>query len=215
MRHGQSYYYVFGDHLGSTTTVVERDTGRTINRQLYHPWGTTRYSSGEQATDYGYTGQMQVDDIYYYNARWYDPAIGRFMQADTFVPPHQGTQGFDRYAYINNNPVNGTDPTGHCYVDPRDPYVDYECHSLALQISEAESQGSPHLTDILYEEFDMYSYESLQEYYNVGVAHYLKVQQFTAKLAESVAISQMMMSMHWFPFWNILMLLQEGIWNLA
>ena len=118
-------YYLFSDHLGSTTTVVERETGRTINRQLYHPWGTTRYSYqryGEQATDYGYTGQMQVDDIYYYNARWpqvpeaqrvgFDPAIGRFMQADTLVPPHQGTQGFDRYAYINNNPVNGTDPTG-------------------------------------------------------------------------------------------------------
>jgi hypothetical protein len=34
------------------------------------------------------------------------------MQADTIVPPQQGTQGFDRYAYINNNPVNGTDPTG-------------------------------------------------------------------------------------------------------
>ncbi len=76
-------------------------------------------------------------------------------------------------------------------MDPRDPYVDYECHSLALQISKAESQGSPpHLTDILYEEFDMYSYESLQEYYNVGVAPYLKVQQFTAKMAESVAMSQ-------------------------
>ena len=120
MRHGQSYYYVFGDHLGSTTTVVERETGRTISRQLYHPWGTTRYSynsSGEQSTDYGYTGQMKVDDIYYYNARWYDPMIGRFMQADTIVPPHQGTQGFDRCAYINNNPVNGTDPTGHWYRD--------------------------------------------------------------------------------------------------
>ena len=35
------------------------------------------------------------------------------MQADTLVPSHQGTQGFDRYAYINNNPVNGTDPSGH------------------------------------------------------------------------------------------------------
>ena len=108
-------YYLFSDHLGSTTSVVARDTGEEISHQLYHPWGTTRYSypgSGEQATDYGYTGQMQVDDIYYYNARWYDPMLGRFMQADTLVPSHQGTQGFDRYAYVNNNPVNGTDPTG-------------------------------------------------------------------------------------------------------
>lgn len=164
--------------------------GTIISKVLYHLWGTAHQNSSNSPTDYGYTGQMQVGDIYYYNARWYDPMIGRFMQADTIVPSHQGTQGFDRYAYVNNNPVNGTDPTVHCFVDPRDPYVDYECHSLALQISKAESQGSPHLTDILYEEFDMYSYESLQEYYNVGVAPYLKVQQFTAKMAESVAMSQ-------------------------
>ncbi|MGI5985439.1 MAG: hypothetical protein ACOX7O_06250 [Oscillospiraceae bacterium] len=73
MRHGQSYYYVFGNHLGSTTSVVARDTGEEISHQLYHPWGTTRYGypgSGEKITDYGYTGQMQVDDIYYYNAWW-------------------------------------------------------------------------------------------------------------------------------------------------
>ena len=113
-------YYLFSDHLGSTTSVVARDTGEEISHQLYHPWGTTRYSynsSGEKITDYGYTGQMQVDDIYYYNARWYDPMLGRFMQADTLVPSHQGTQGFDRYAYINNNPVNGTDPTGMWMCD--------------------------------------------------------------------------------------------------
>ena len=39
------------------------------------------------------------------------PQSGRFMQADTIVPTVQGTQAWDRFAYINNNPVNGTDPT--------------------------------------------------------------------------------------------------------
>ena len=33
-----------------------------------------------------------------------EPSIGRFMQADTIVPPTQGTQAFDRYAYVNNCP---------------------------------------------------------------------------------------------------------------
>ena len=47
----------------------------------------------------------------YYNARWLDPALGRFAQADSIVPA--GVQGPDRYAYANNNPVNYTDPTGH------------------------------------------------------------------------------------------------------
>ena len=47
----------------------------------------------------------------FYNARWYDPALGRFAQADSIVPP--GVQGLDRYAYVNNNPMLYTDPTGH------------------------------------------------------------------------------------------------------
>ncbi len=47
----------------------------------------------------------------FYNARWYDPAIGRFAQADSIVPP--GVQGYDRYAYANNNPLKYTDPSGH------------------------------------------------------------------------------------------------------
>ncbi len=47
----------------------------------------------------------------YYNARWYDPSLGRFAQADTIVPG--GAQGYDRYAYVNNDPVRYTDPSGH------------------------------------------------------------------------------------------------------
>ncbi|MBI4761319.1 MAG: RHS repeat-associated core domain-containing protein [Chloroflexota bacterium] len=50
-----------------------------------------------------------------YNARWYDPSLGRFAQPDTLIPEQmQGVQAWDRYAYVNNNPVRYTDPTGHC-----------------------------------------------------------------------------------------------------
>ena len=50
------------------------------------------------------------------------PQSGRFMQADTIVPTVQGTQAWDRFAYINNNPVNGTDPTGCRLIETGDPY---------------------------------------------------------------------------------------------
>lgn len=50
----------------------------------------------------------------FYNARWYDPQLGRFAQADTIIPLQtQGTQAWDRYAYVNNNPLKYTDPSGH------------------------------------------------------------------------------------------------------
>ena len=49
--------------------------------------------------------------LMFYNARMYDPALGRFTSADTIIPG--GVQGYDRYAYVNNSPVNFTDPSGH------------------------------------------------------------------------------------------------------
>ena len=54
----------------------------------------------------------------FYNARWYDPTLGRFAQADSIVPG--GVQGLDRYAYVNNNPLRYNDPTGHMCSDPDD-----------------------------------------------------------------------------------------------
>ncbi len=54
----------------------------------------------------------------FYNARWYDSSLGRFAQADTIVPA--GVQGYDRYAYVNNNPVRYTDPSGHCATNGDD-----------------------------------------------------------------------------------------------
>ena len=47
----------------------------------------------------------------FYQSRFYDSQLGRFTSADTIVPA--GVQGYDRYAYVNNSPVNFTDPTGH------------------------------------------------------------------------------------------------------
>jgi hypothetical protein len=47
--------------------------------------------------------------------------LGRFIQADIIVPSLEKPQSFDRYAYVNNNAVRYSDPTGHCAGDPKDP----------------------------------------------------------------------------------------------
>jgi RHS repeat-associated protein len=75
--------------------------------------GETRYATGNLNTDYQFTGQRTVAEIglHFYNARWYDSSLGRFAQADSIIPP--GVQGWDRYAYVNNNPVRYIDPSGH------------------------------------------------------------------------------------------------------
>jgi len=72
-------------------------------------------------TRYQYTGQFSYAaefGLYFYNARWYDPALARFASADILIPEQtQGTQAWDRYAGMNNNPVRYNDPTGHDVCD--------------------------------------------------------------------------------------------------
>jgi hypothetical protein len=47
------------------------------------------------------------------NAREYDPLLGRFVTPDTIVQFPYSSQGLNRYAYVNNNPLSFTDPSGH------------------------------------------------------------------------------------------------------
>jgi hypothetical protein len=46
-------------------------------------------------------------------ARWYDPSIAHFVQADSEAPQLGQSQTFDRYMYVNDNPIRYNDPTGH------------------------------------------------------------------------------------------------------
>ncbi len=123
MRSGSSDpLWLLGDHLGSTSKVVYFDGLTEHSQQLYKPWGEKRYPTGAPTlpTTFRYTGQRSEtglgpsggEGLMYYGARWYDSSAGRFIQADTIVPG--GVQGLDRYAYVNNSPVNYTDPSGHC-----------------------------------------------------------------------------------------------------
>jgi len=92
--------YLLSDHLGSTSVTYHVETG-TVTRIGYKPWGQTRYTTGEISTPYQYTGQRHMAGIglYYYHARWYDPTLGHFIQANTIVP-QQGNPQPDRCSFI-------------------------------------------------------------------------------------------------------------------
>ncbi|MBC7228457.1 MAG: RHS repeat-associated core domain-containing protein [Thermoflexales bacterium] len=51
--------------------------------------------------------------LYDYRARYYDPALGRFISPDPIVPEPGNPQALNRYGYVNNNPLRYTDPSGH------------------------------------------------------------------------------------------------------
>jgi RHS repeat-associated protein len=117
-------YYLFADQLGSTSVVATSGGGYSAEVR-YKAWGEDRYTSGTVPTSYRYTGQ-RIDsyiNLYWYNSRWYDHYLNRWIQPDTIVPlESQGVQAWDRYAYANNNPVRFNDPSGHSVPLPPTPF---------------------------------------------------------------------------------------------
>jgi len=110
--------YLHPDHLGSTSLATDA-VGKVVARRRYHPYGDERYVEGDVQTDVGYTGQRDVvgTGLMYYHARYYHPALGRFISADTIVPEPGNPQALNRYAYVKNNPLRYVDPSGHYSKD--------------------------------------------------------------------------------------------------
>ena len=105
--------WMFSDQI-SSTSLTRDDAG--VNRvQRYTPWGETRTDGGLE-TDHTYTGQIEdtTTGLRFYNARYMDPVLGRFVSPDTIVPNPSNGQDYNRYTYVLNNPIPYNDPSGHC-----------------------------------------------------------------------------------------------------
>jgi RHS repeat-associated protein len=84
--------------------------GQIQATQSYTAFGGNLSGTGTSNTAQMYTGRESDGEsgFYYYRARYYDPATGRFISED----PKGFGAGVNFYAYVNNNPVNANDPTG-------------------------------------------------------------------------------------------------------
>ena len=112
-----SISYCHPDHLGSTS-ILTNASGVKEEDLVYYPYGETYTNTGTANVVYKYTGK-ELDDstgLYFYESRYYDATLGRFIAADTIVPDPTNPQAFNRYSYAFNNPVRYSDPTGHCPV---------------------------------------------------------------------------------------------------
>lgn len=100
--------YFTPDHLGSTTTLTD-STGSVVQQYRYSPFGETSRSTTVN-NPFQFAGRENDETgLYYYRARHYSPKWGRFVSQDPI-----GFEGGDSnlYAYVGNNPVDFTDPTG-------------------------------------------------------------------------------------------------------
>jgi RHS repeat-associated protein len=98
--------WLYANQQGSVVALANA-SGATTGSQGYGPFGETR---GTPSSRFGYTGQQYLPPLglYYYKARMYSPGLGRFLQTD----PVGYKDDLNWYAYVGNNPVNLTDPTG-------------------------------------------------------------------------------------------------------
>ncbi|MBK7727784.1 MAG: hypothetical protein IPJ33_04570 [Gammaproteobacteria bacterium] len=86
-----------------------------MERHVHEPTSSATFTKITGLTRRGFTGHQQADELelIHMNGRTYDTRLGRFMQADIVVQSPFDTQSYNRYSYLTNNPLNGTDPSGY------------------------------------------------------------------------------------------------------
>jgi len=140
-------YYFHPDHVGSISYLTD-STGKIVSKMNYTPYGEIikSKSTGTDLFNRKYTGQTydasssmkegeEDTGLCYYNARYYDPGIGRFISADSVVPDAGSSQAYNRYMYVVGNPVRYNDPSGHVGKEPEDADLDNNINN---------SIGNPH-----------------------------------------------------------------------
>ncbi|HWZ44714.1 MAG TPA: RHS repeat-associated core domain-containing protein [Candidatus Saccharimonadales bacterium] len=112
---GAASEFYDADGLGSITSLTT--TSGSVNQSyIFDAFGNTSSTTGTFIQPFQYTGREWDAEtgLYYYRARYYDPAAARFLSED----PIGFEDGINVYSYAGNNPVNFSDPSGLCSRTP-------------------------------------------------------------------------------------------------
>ena len=119
---GNAWSYYLPDRLGSVRQLTD-PSGAVMLARSYDPFGNGLEQVGGGQSVFGYTGeQTDPTGLVYLRARYYSPSIGRFLTADNVVPNPFRSVGWNRYLYVNNNPLRFIDPSGHAPPTPMPSY---------------------------------------------------------------------------------------------
>ena len=111
--------YLYLKNLQGDVIGLIDDSGALVAEYTYDSWGKTVSITGTDSyaasrNPFRYRGYYLDTEtgLYYVGSRYYDPEVGRWINADGLLSTGQGTIGNNMFAYCGNNPVNGIDPTG-------------------------------------------------------------------------------------------------------
>ena len=120
---GTTYYYSLSGQ-GDVNGIFNEDGNPVVTYNWDNAWGYNPIPEGVMASTLGTLNPLRYRSYvydtetgyYYLQSRYYDPEMGRFINADVFASTGQGFIGHNMFAYCGNNPVNRADPSGHAYV---------------------------------------------------------------------------------------------------
>ena len=122
--------YLYEKNIQGDVVAVYDYDGSLVVRYAYNAWGAvseTEYGSEYDEESFevlcnpfryrGYYYDTETD-LYYLNSRYYDPAVGRFLNADgvDFLGTDEGLLSYNLFAYCLNDPVNRTDDSGNLSI---------------------------------------------------------------------------------------------------
>ena len=126
--HGVQTRYLHKDALGSVDLITDAHAN-VVDRRSFDAWGKLRnltwkdneginnplYLTQLPFTNKGFTGHEHIQEVglIHMNGRVYDATLARFMSADPHIQAGALTQSYNRYAYVLNNPLKYTDPSGY------------------------------------------------------------------------------------------------------
>jgi len=108
-----AWEYLLADPLGSVRQIADESGGVTLLKS-YAPYGAVLNNQGSATSDFGYAGE-QMDayiKLVFLRARYYSPDTARFLSKDTWQGDYSRPQSFNAWSYVENDPVNATDPSG-------------------------------------------------------------------------------------------------------
>ena len=103
------------DYRGSTVAITD-STGTVIDTFAYDSYGNVISRTGTTDAIFLYNGEYGVitdsNGLLYMRARYYDPELRRFVNADILMGDIDNSPSLNRYAYANGNPISNIDPFG-------------------------------------------------------------------------------------------------------